>query len=139
MSQRRLTALIIGFLIIAGSLGEVCNTALGRTVVDARAQDPKASLEKLQKKITDVLNRWWIKEGADAKVKTDLKLSRMFGPTEAKLTYASQVAGDSGERVILTFMIRYYDGLWTTTDLRTNHSSISGAELMLLFDRAAAE
>jgi|LSQA01.1.fsa_nt_gi hypothetical protein len=139
MSPRRLTALIIGMFIVTLSLGELGSVALGRPVQEARLQDPKASLEKLQRKITDVLNRWWINDGAQPKVKTELKLSRMLGPTEAKLTYASEIAGDGSERVILTFMIRYYDGLWTTTDFRTNHGHIPGADLMLLFDRAAAE
>jgi len=139
VSPRRLIALMIGMFIVTLSLGELGSVALARATTETKAQGPKASLEKLQKRMTGKLNEWWIKEGANTQVKTELKLSRMLGPTEAKLTYASEIAGDGSERVILTFILRYYDGLWTTTDFRTNHRHIPGADLMLLFDQAGAE
>lgn len=139
MSQRRLTALLIGILIITASLGELGSTVLGRSAAEQKSLEPKASLERLQKKIPDLLNEWWTKQGSDPKVKSELKISRCLGPSEAKLTYTCEIAGDGSEQVILTFMLRHYDGLWTTADFRTNHRHILGADLLLLIDQAAAQ
>ena len=58
-------------------------------VEDVSERAPKKEqLDKLQKKIPGIFNQWLAKQGSEGKAKTELKLVRWTGPTEAKITYS---------------------------------------------------
>jgi hypothetical protein len=57
----------------------------------------------------------------------DVKLARLIGPTEAKLTLVvsnKEHPGQSPEHFIIIYL-RYYDGVWTTTHWEAGNN-ISG-------------
>jgi hypothetical protein len=90
-----------------------------------RGQKARASFESLQKKLPGLIADWakkadWLEP---KQVKTEIKLARFTGPSEAKVTLFTQLKFESPvidspdfERSLqLSFYLRYFDGRWTTT------------------------
>jgi hypothetical protein len=94
----------------------------------------KASFEALQKKLPGLVAEWakTCDEFVEPnQVKTEIKLARFTGPTDAKLAVlVTMEFGNPFQSVILpiSFYLRYFDGKWTT--IRADHPS-KGADAII--------
>ncbi len=79
-------------------------------------QKMKASFEALQKKLPGLVEKWAKKEvGAEPKqVKTEIKLARLTGTSDAKIILLITLNGDNEVSLYVSFYLRYFDGKWTT-------------------------
>jgi hypothetical protein len=139
MRNRRATAILLVILFVAVGFGLFGS---GRTKAEPQAEEAKKKLDQLQKKMPDLFKVWLAKalEIWGGQLKSELKLLRWIGSTEVKVTYSCSFPEEVPiSDFVLTLHLRYYDGRWTTTDMRTSNPKIAGADLMLLIDQASPE
>lgn len=125
-------------LVLAGQMA-------GKTApVAEKHRKMKTSFAALQKKLPSLVAHWLGESGwiEPKQVKTEIKLARFTGPSDAKITlFISLTNNESGilhcpER--LSFHLHYFDGMWTTTrfDCGSKWTEMV-VDLMLTIDRAA--
>lgn len=104
-------------------------------------QKMKASFEALQKKLPGLVEEWAMKKISEwatlKQVKTEIKLARFTGPSDAKITLFITMKGDNEVSLYVSFYLRYFDGKWTTTraDCSSKMAELFGS-LMLAIDLA---
>jgi hypothetical protein len=135
MREGRLVAALALVLCAVGLLSQLPATAAPAPEAYRGLQ---ASFESLQRQLPGLVASW-IKEqglvgveGVDVKI----KLARRIGPTEAKITFRCTITGPPyvplADSYLITVYFRYYEGHWSTTDVRCPPKLSECVDLLLL-------
>jgi hypothetical protein len=82
-------------------------------------REAKQKLEDLKKRLPDAVAAWARERWYDTS-RVEVRLARLVGPAEAKVTLVSLATDPRGQRQpnqdeVITVFLRYYDGSWSPT------------------------
>jgi hypothetical protein len=112
-------------------------------------REAKQKLEGLKKRLPDAVAAWAHERWAGSS-RVEVRIVRLLGPAEAKLTLVSLAANTQGGREpehdeVITVFLRYYDGAWSATRFEVswpasdNESNKAVRFLMLAIDEAGSK